>query len=353
MIANSRKLVFKCSGYNRHAAFSTNVLKNFINGEFKESKATHFYDIINPATQELVQKAPQTTNEEFNEAVESADKAFRGWADTPILVRMRVISDYLQRLKDNSDEITKTITREQGKTLADAKGDLQRGLEVVEHCLSFGSLMMGETSSNIARNVDLYNIRTPLGVCAGIAAFNFPVMIPLWMFPVAITLGNTYVLKPSEKVAGTSAILAQLANDAKFPKGVFNVVHGGPDTVNNICRHPKIKAISFVGSNRGGEHVWNEGTKHGKRVQSNMGAKNHGIIMPDADQEDALNQLAGAAFGASGQRCMALTAAVFVGESQEWIPKLVEKAKKLKVGGGFDPDVEVGPLIDKASKARV
>ncbi len=208
--------------------------------------------------------------------------------------------------------------------------------------------MMGETSSNIARNVDLYNIRVPLGVCAGIAAFNFPVMIPLWMFPVAITLGNTYILKPSEKVAGASTLLAQLLNDVKLPKGVVNVVHGGPQTVTNICTHPKIKAISFVGSNGGGEYVWETGTKHGKRVQSNMGAKNHGIILPDAEKEDALNQLAGAAFGASGQRCMALTCAVFVGESQNWIPELVEKAKNLKVGSGMDAGIDVGPLIDKA-----
>jgi malonate-semialdehyde dehydrogenase (acetylating)/methylmalonate-semialdehyde dehydrogenase len=328
-------------------------MKNFINGEFKASKATTWFDIYNPATQELVNKAPQTTTEEFNEAVEAAHNAFKSWSNTPILVRQRFIFDYLARLKDNQEELAKVITKEQGKTLADARGDVHRGLEVVEHCLSFSSLMMGETSTNIARNVDLYSMKVPLGVCAGIAAFNFPVMIPLWMFPVAITLGNTYILKPSEKVAGASAILGQLLNDVKLPKGVVNMVHGGRETVTNICTNPKIRAISFVGSNQGGEYVYETGTKHGKRVQSNMGAKNHAIILPDADKEDTLNQLAGAAFGASGQRCMALTCALFVGDAQKWIPEFVEKAKNLKVGAGADAGVDVGPLIDKAAKERV
>jgi len=328
-------------------------MKNFINGEFKDSKAKEWFDIYNPATQELVNRVPQTTSDEFNEAVDTAHNAFKTWSNTPVLVRQRFIFDYLARLKDNHEELAKIIVKEQGKTLLDARGDVARGLEVVEHCLSFSSLMMGETATNIAKGVDLHSIRVPLGVCAGIAAFNFPVMIPLWMFPVAITLGNTYILKPSEKVAGASNILGQLLNDVKLPKGVVNFVHGGRETVQRLCTHPKIKALSFVGSNQGGEYVWETGTKHGKRVQSNMGAKNHGIILPDAEKEDALNQLVSAAFGASGQRCMALTCAVFVGEAQNWIPELVEKAKNLKVGSGMDAGVEVGPLIDKAAKERV
>jgi len=261
--------------------------------------------------------------------------------------------DYLIKLKENHEELAKAITREQGKTLIDARGDVQRGLEVVEHCLSFASIMMGETSENISKNIDLYSYRVPLGVCAGIAAFNFPVMIPLWMYPVGITCGNTYILKPSEKVAGASMILAQLLQDIKLPKGVVNFVHGGRDTVNNIVENPSIKAISFVGSNQGGEYVYEKGTKNGKRVQSNMGAKNHGIILPDADKEEALNALTGATFGASGQRCMALTTAVFVGEAQNWIPDLVEKAKKLKVSIGTEEGVDLGPLCDPPLKERV
>lgn len=250
------------------------------------------------------------------------------------------------KLKENHEELAKAITREQGKTLIDARGDVQRGMEVVEHTLSFASIMMGETSENISRNIDLYSYRVPLGVCAGIAPFNFPVMIPLWMFPVAITCGNTYVMKPSEKVAGASMLLAQLLQDIKLPKGVVNLVHGGHDTVNNILDDKRIRAVSFVGSNQAGEYIYEKGCKNGKRVQSNMGAKNHGIILPDADKEEALNALCGAAFGATGQRCMALTTAIFVGEAQDWIPELVEKAKKLKCSIGTDEGVDLGPLCD-------
>jgi malonate-semialdehyde dehydrogenase (acetylating)/methylmalonate-semialdehyde dehydrogenase len=350
MLASYQKVLNKiCT-----ARFSTAITtKNFINGEFKDSKASQWFNIYNPATQELVNKVPQTTNEEFADAMKSAEDAFKTWKEVPILVRQRYMFDYLIKLKENHEELAKAITREQGKTLIDARGDVQRGLEVVEHCLSFASIMMGETSENISKNIDLYSYRVPLGVCAGIAAFNFPVMIPLWMYPVGITCGNTYILKPSEKVAGASMILAQLLQDIKLPKGVVNFVHGGRDTVNNILEHPSIRAVSFVGSNQGGEYVYEKGSKNGKRVQSNMGAKNHGIILPDADKEEALNALTGAAFGASGQRCMALTTAVFVGDAQNWIPDLVEKAKKLKVSIGTEEGVDLGPLCDPPLKERV
>jgi malonate-semialdehyde dehydrogenase (acetylating)/methylmalonate-semialdehyde dehydrogenase len=348
MLANYQKAVNRLC----NARFST-TCKNFINGEFKESKATKWFNIYNPATQEIVNKVPQTTNEEFNEAVASAEEAFKTWRDVPILVRQRYMFDYLMKLRENSEELAKIITREQGKTLIDARGDVQRGLEVVEHTLSFASIMMGETSENISRGIDLYSYRVPLGVCAGIAPFNFPVMIPLWMFPVGITCGNTYILKPSEKVAGASSLLAQLLQDIKLPKGVVNLVHGGHDTVNNIIQHPSIRSISFVGSNQAGEYIYENGSKYGKRVQSNMGAKNHGIILPDADKEEALNALAGAAFGATGQRCMALTTAVFVGEAQNWIPDLAERVKKLKVSIGTDEGVDLGPLVDAGLKERV
>jgi len=349
MFASCNKALGRISA----ARFSTMTTKNFINGEFKESKANKWFNIYNPATQELVNKVPQTTNEEFEEAMTAASTAFKTWREVPILVRQRYIFDYLIKLKENQEELAKAITREQGKTLVDARGDVYRGLEVVEHCLSFASIMMGETSENVSRSVDLYSYRAPIGVCAGIAAFNFPVMIPLWMYPVAITCGNTYVLKPSEKVAGASMILGQLLQDIKLPKGVVNIVHGGHDTVNNIVNHPKIRAISFVGGNKAGEYIYEQGSKNGKRVQSNMGAKNHGIILPDADKEEALNALTGAAFGASGQRCMALTTAIFVGESQNWIPDLIEKAKKLKVSIGTDEGVDLGPLCDAPLKERV
>jgi len=249
--------------------------------------------------------------------------------------------------------IAEQITREQGKTLEDARGDVFRGLEVVEHTCSIGSLIMGETLENVSKNIDTYSYRQPLGVTAGITPFNFPAMIPLWMFPISITCGNTMILKPSEKDPGAPMLLAKFFLEAGFPDGVLNVIHGTRDAVNFICDDPNIKAISFVGSNQAGEYIHSRGTSHGKRVQANLAAKNHATILPDANKEAALNALVGAAFGAAGQRCMALSVAVFVGESANWIPELAEKAKKLKVSSGFDPKTNIGPLISPESKVRV
>jgi malonate-semialdehyde dehydrogenase (acetylating)/methylmalonate-semialdehyde dehydrogenase len=193
-------------------------------------------------------------------------------------------------------------------------GDVMRGLEVVEQSCNIAPIYLGETIENISKSVDMYTYRTPLGVCAGICPFNFPVMIPLWMFPLSIVCGNTYILKPSERVAGAAMMLAEMLKEIGLPKGVFNMVHGGQNTVTNICKHPDIKAISFVGSNTAGEYIYNTGSTHGKRVQSNMGAKNHAVVMPDADREDTINSLVGACFGSSGQRCMAISVVIFVGD---------------------------------------
>ncbi len=193
-------------------------------------------------------------------------------------------------------------------------GDVMRGIEVVEQSCNISPIYLGETIENISKSVDMMTFRQPLGVCAGIAPFNFPVMIPLWMFPLAITCGNTYVMKPSERVAGGSMMLTEMLKQIGLPKGVFNLVHGAKDIVTDICTHPDIKAISFVGSNQAGEYIWKTGTAHGKRVQSNMGAKNHAVVMPDADKEDTINSLIGACFGSSGQRCMAISTVIFVGD---------------------------------------
>lgn len=290
---------------------------------------------------------PQTTKAEFNEAVDCAQTAFKSWREVSVMTRQRYMFEYVAKLKQAHEELALSITREQGKTLIDARGDVQRGIEVVEHCCSISSLMMGETVENISKGIDSYSYRVPLGVSAGIAPFNFPVMIPLWMFPVGITCGNTYIMKPSEKVAGACNILARIVQEINLPKGVVNFVHGAHDTVNNIIEHPDIRTISFVGSNQAGEYIYNNGSKLGKRVQSNMGAKNHGIICPDADKDDALNSLVGAAFGATGQRCMALSTAIFVGDSQKWIPDFVERAKKLKCNAGAEADSDLGPLTDE------
>lgn len=232
-------------------------------------------------------------------------------------------------------------------------GDVQRGIEVVEYTLSFSTLLQGDTTQNIASNVDLYSYREPLGVCAGIAPFNFPVMIPLWMFPVGATCGNTYIMKPSESVAGATELLIELLHKTGLPPGVVNMVHGSKPTVDRILDHPDIRAISFVGSNNAGEYIYQRGTANGKRVQANLGAKNHGVILPDANKEDALNQLIGASYGAGGQRCMALPVVIFVGEAKEWIPDMVAKANSLKLNAGHEQGTDVGPLINRPHYNRV
>lgn len=228
-----------------------------------------------------------------------------------------------------------------------------RGLQVVEHCCSITSLQLGETLPGVAKDMDIVSYRLPLGVTAGITPFNFPAMIPLWMFPMALVTGNTMLLKPSERDPGATMLIMDLVREAGFPAGTVNVIHGAHDTVNFICDNPLIRAISFVGSDQAGNYIYDRGSKNGKRVQSNMGAKNHGVIMPDANKEATLNALAGAAFGAAGQRCMALTTVVWVGESKEWIPELIERAKKLRVNVGTDPKADLGPLISPQAKERV
>ncbi|KAK6182672.1 hypothetical protein SNE40_010300 [Patella caerulea] len=327
--------------------------KNFINGEFVESKTTKWIDLPNPATNELVTRVPESTRDEMEAAVASAQDAFRSWSQTTVLTRQQIMFKFQQLIKDNLKMIAANITQEQGKTLIDAEGDVMRGLQVVEHCCSIPSLQLGETLQGISKDMDTMTFKLPLGVVAGITPFNFPAMIPLWMFPMAAVCGNTSIIKPSERDPGATMILAQLAKDAGFPDGVLNIIHGKHDSVNFICDHPDIKAISFVGSDQAGQYIYERGSKNGKRVQSNMGAKNHGVIMPDANKESTLTQLVGAAFGAAGQRCMALSTAVFVGEAKNWIPELVERAKKLKVNAGHEPDADLGPLISPESKKRV
>lgn len=327
--------------------------KNYINGKWVESSGEVFFKSKNPATQEAIREVRQTTKKEFDEAVSVAKEAFKTWKDVSVPQRVRFMLDYQKLLKDNTDEIAGLITQEHGKTLIDSKGDVFRGTEVVESCANLTSLLQGETIENLATGVDTYSYRHPLGVCAGVCPFNFPAMIPLWMFPMAITCGNTYVFKPSERVTATSEFLVHLLEKTGVPKGVVNVVNGGRDTVTHICQHPDIKAISFVGSNNAGEYIYKEGSKHGKRVQSNMGAKNHCIVLPDADKEDCINALVGAAFGSTGQRCMAISVVVLVGETKNWVPEFIEKAKKLKVGPGNDPTVDIAPMNSEESLKRV
>lgn len=324
-----------------------------INGEFKDSESQYWQDIVNPATQEVIGQVPFATATEVDAAIAAAEHAFITWRQTPVQARMRIMLKLQDLIRQNAKDIAQVLTAEQGKTLADAEGDIQRGLEVVEHACSIGSLQMGEYLEGVARGVDTYTLQQPLGVCAGITPFNFPAMIPLWMFPMAIVCGNTFVLKPSEQDPLSTMMLVKLAVEAGVPAGVLNVVHGGKDVVDRLCTHQAIQAVSFVGSTQVGTHVYQLAGQHGKRVQSMMGAKNHVVVMPDAHQEQTLNALVGAAFGAAGQRCMALSVAVMVGESQQWIDRLVEKAKTLKVNAGHEPHTDIGPVISKKAKARV
>ncbi|MBS0505760.1 MAG: CoA-acylating methylmalonate-semialdehyde dehydrogenase [Proteobacteria bacterium] len=329
------------------------TVKLLIGGQLVESKTTQWRNVVNPATQEVLARVPFATPDEVHAAVASAKEAFKTWRKTPIGARARIFLKLQQLIRENMKELAALLTAEQGKTLPDAEGDVFRGLEVVEHAAAIGNLQLGELANNVASGVDTYTVLQPLGVCAGITPFNFPAMIPLWMFPMAIATGNTFVLKPSEQDPMVTMRLCELALQAGIPPGVLNVIHGGEDVVNAICDHKDIKAISFVGSTKVGTHVYNRASLAGKRVQCMMGAKNHAIVMPDANKEQSINAILGAAFGAAGQRCMAISVVMLVGEAQKWIPEFVAKAKALKVSGGTTPGADLGPVISCAALERV
>ncbi|KAI7871062.1 methylmalonate-semialdehyde dehydrogenase [Spinellus fusiger] len=331
---------------------SVPTVKNYINGEFVESSTDKWIELRNPATQELLCMVPETTQEELYEATRLSKEAAKEWRQSTVLARQRIMMDFQFLIRQHQDAIAENIVYEQGKTFADAKGDVFRGLQVVDQVCGLTHMLMGEKLT-VAKDMETYAYREPLGVVAGICPFNFPAMIPLWMFPLAIATGNSIIMKPSERDPGAMMLLAKLAAEAGVPKNVLNVVHGSVDCVNFICDEPDIKAISFVGSDVAGKHIYTRGNANGKRVQANLGAKNHAVVMPDASKQATLNAIAGAAFGAAGQRCMALSTLVLVGESKKWLPELAERAKQLNVGFGMDPTTDVGPLITVQSKERV
>ncbi|MGZ5042433.1 MAG: CoA-acylating methylmalonate-semialdehyde dehydrogenase [Usitatibacter sp.] len=329
------------------------AVKLLIGGKFVESKAKAWRDVVNPATQEVLARVPMCDAAEVGEAVKAAAEAFKTWKNVPLGQRARIMLKLQELIRRDMKKIAAVLTAEQGKTLPDAEGDIFRGLEVVEHACSIGTLSLGEFAENVAGGVDTYFIRQPIGVCAGITPFNFPAMIPLWMFPMAIVCGNTFVLKPSEQDPMTPMLLAELALEAGVPAGVLNVVHGGKEAVDALCTHPDVNAVSFVGSTHVGEHVYKLASHHGKRAQCMMGAKNHAVVMPDANKEKSLDALVGAGFGAAGQRCMATSVAVLVGEANKWIPDIVAKAKTLKVNVGTAAGTDIGPVISKQAKSRI
>lgn len=338
----------------RRGSLYEGKLKYLINNTWTESTATEFVTVRNPATQEVICEVPKMSIAEMNAVAESSAEALKTWKDTSVLTRLQIMLKYQELIKANKTEIAKLITREQGKTLPDAEGDVHRGLQVVEHACSIPTILQGETLQNVGKDLDIRSFREPLGVVAGVCPFNFPAMIPLWMFPVALMCGNTFIMKPSERVPGAATMLVNLMIEAGLPAGCLNTVHGEHDAVNFVCDNPHIRAVSFVGGNGAGEHINNRGGgQNGKRIQSNMGAKNHGIIMPDANKNATLNQLVGAAFGAAGQRCMALPIGIFVGEARAWIPDLLAMAKDLKVGPGHQAGVDIGPVISPEAKERI
>ncbi|GLA61134.1 hypothetical protein AtubIFM54640_001644 [Aspergillus tubingensis] len=325
---------------------------NFLDNQFVASKATTWIDLHDPATNNLVTRVPQSTDEELRAAVESAEKAFPAWRATSVIAKQQIMFKFVSLIRANWDRLAASITLEQGKTFADAKGDVLRGLQVAETACGITTQLTGEVL-DVAKDMETRSYREPLGVVAAICPFNFPAMIPLWCIPIATVTGNCLILKPSERDPGAAMILAELAREAGFPPGVINIVHGSAKTVDFILDEPAIKAISFVGSNRAGEYIYTRGSANGKRVQANLGAKNHAAVVPDCNKNQTLNALVGAAFGAAGQRCMALSTVVMVGETQEWLPEMAERAKALHVNGGFEEGADLGPVISPESKKRI
>lgn len=328
-------------------------LKNYIGGKWVESSTTKYEDVYNPATKELICQVPISTKEDVNQAVQVAKAAFERWKKVAVPRRARILFNYQQLLVKHKDELARLITMENGKSLHESLGEVQRGIENVEFAAGAPSLMMGDSLATIATDVEAANYRYPIGVVGGIAPFNFPMMVPCWMFPMAIALGNSFILKPSERTPLLTEKLVELFTEAGLPEGVFNIVYGAHDVVNGILEHPEVKAISFVGSKPVGEYVYKKGSEHLKRVQALTGAKNHTIVLNDANLEDTVNNVISAAFGSAGERCMACAVVtVEEGIADSFIARLKEKAQEIKMGNGLDDGVFLGPVIREENKAR-
>jgi len=324
------------------------TLHHFINGKAVEGTSGRFGDVFNPATGDQSARVPFASAAEVGKAVASAKAALPGWSATPPLQRARILFRFKQLAEANIDAMAALVTAEHGKILSDAKGSCMRGLEVVEFACGIPQLLKGEFSENVGTNVDSWSMRQPVGVCAGITPFNFPAMVPMWMFPMALACGNTFILKPSEKDPSTSLMIADLMKQAGLPDGVLNVVNGDKEAVDAILTHPDIAAVSFVGSTPIAQYIYHTGTAHNKRVQALGGAKNHMVVMPDADLNQATDALMGAAYGSAGERCMAISVAVAVGKiADPLIESLSPRVRQLKVGPGTDPQSEMGPLVTR------
>ncbi|MEO0317004.1 MAG: hypothetical protein RL404_681 [Pseudomonadota bacterium] len=331
---------------------------HFINGQFVSSKSGRSQSVYNPATGEAVTQVALASADEVNAAVAAASAAAPSWADTAPLKRARVLFKFKELIEKHHDDLAAAITREHGKVFSDAKGEVVRGLEIVEFACGLPQLLKTQYTDNIGGGIDNWQLRQPLGVTAGITPFNFPVMVPLWMAPIAIGCGNTFVLKPSERDPSPSLMLADLFRQAGLPDGVFNVVQGDKLAVDTLLQHPDVKAVSFVGSTPIAEYIYNEGSRrkgaYPLRVQALGGAKNHLVVMPDADLDQAVDALIGAAYGSAGERCMAISVAVAVGGvADQLVDALVPRVKALKVLNGMDADAEMGPVVTAAHKAKI
>ncbi|WP_028391636.1 CoA-acylating methylmalonate-semialdehyde dehydrogenase [Bacillus cihuensis] len=331
----------------------TVVLKNYLNGEWVAAQSTETVAVLNPATGEILVRVPISTKEDVDQAVSAAHQAFKTWKHTPVPKRARILYKYHYLLTENHEKLARLVVEENGKSYKEAYGEVQRGIECVEFAAGAPTLMMGETLSNIAEELDSEMFRYPLGVVGGITPFNFPMMVPTWMFPLAIACGNTFVLKPSERTPILANELVHLFTEAGAPKGVLNVVHGANDVVNGLLDHKNVKAISFVGSQPVAKYVYERAAANGKRVQALSGAKNHHIVMPDAPIEKAVANIISSAYGSAGQRCMACSAVVVVGNGDEFVNQLKQKADELMIGNGLDEDVFLTPVIRDSHREKV
>ena len=330
------------------------TIEHFIDGKKYSGNSKRLSSIYNPATGEETNKVKLGTIEDLNKAVESSKSAFFKWSSTPPLQRARVMFKFKELIEKNSDELTKIIVSEHGKVYEDAKGSLTRGLEVVEYACGIPQMLKGEFTENVGKNVDSWSLRQPLGICAGITPFNFPAMVPMWMFPMAIACGNTFILKPSEKDPSCSMRLAEIFKEAGLPDGVFNIVNGDKEVVDAIINNKNISAVSFVGSTPIAKYIYENCAKNEKRVQALGGAKNHCVVMPDCDLNQAVNGLMGAAYGSAGERCMAQSVAVAVGNiGDKLVQNLKTKVENLKVGPGMDKNSQMGPLVTKEHLKKV
>ena len=330
------------------------TIEHFIDGKKYSGNSKRSSSVYNPATGEETNKVKLGTIEDLNKAVESSKSAFFNWSSTPPLQRARVMFKFKELIEKNSDELTKIIVSEHGKVYEDAKGSLTRGLEVVEYACGIPQMLKGEFTENVGKNVDSWSLRQPLGICAGITPFNFPAMVPMWMFPMAIACGNTFILKPSEKDPSCSMRLAEIFKEAGLPDGVFNIVNGDKEVVDAIINNKNISAVSFVGSTPIAKYIYENCAKNEKRVQALGGAKNHCVVMPDCDLDQAVNGLMGAAYGSAGERCMAQSVAVAVGNiGDKLVQNLKIKVENLKVGPGMDKNSQMGPLVTKEHLKKV